>query len=405
MNGFGRRLEELGLVLEPAELERIRALLLSRLHEGLRERGREIAMLPAFLPPPEPETVGEAVAVDAGGTNLRAARVRLRPGGDAELASEVEECPLPGAAGRAQARAEQFFGAHGELLERLGDSRALPLGYCFSYPIRCQPDGDAVLERWTKEVRVGGVVGQPVGKLLRGHLEARGIRLGTIAVLNDTIAALMAGSLAAEAATHRSVGLIVGTGTNMGAYLPVRAMDKLGAERPPYSHMAVNFESGAFSPPLLGQADELVDRASVNPGAQRFEKAVSGAYLGRLFTAASSALGLPMDRPAFESDDVSELAAEPAEAAPNALARALVRRSADLVAAALAATAALLDGDGPLCVCAEGSLFWKAPGFADRVRETLDRMLRLAGHDAPSRFFSAPHANLVGSAAAALGAR
>ena len=43
--------------------------------------------------------------------------------------------------------------------------------------------------------------------------------------------------------------------------------------------MAINLESGNFSPPHLTTADDALDRASDNPGAQRFEKAVPGAWL------------------------------------------------------------------------------------------------------------------------------
>src|SRR5262249_40502680 len=152
-----------------------------------------------------------------------------------------------------------------------------------------RPDGDAVLLRWTKEVRVPGVEGAKVGVLLREHLCRHGVTPGPVFVLNDTIATLAAGSLAPEVVRRRTGGLVVGTGFNMGAYLPVTLLEKLAAASAawPSVLMAVNFESGAFSPPGLGAVDAEVDLASVGPGAQRFEKAVSEAYLGRLFAAAA----------------------------------------------------------------------------------------------------------------------
>jgi hexokinase len=191
------------------------------------------------------------------------------------------------------------------------------------------------------------------------------------------------------------VGLIVGTGSNVGAYLPMAVLRKLSSPGWPSDLMAVNFESGAFSPPGLGPADEDVDRASTNPGAQRFEKAVSGAYLGRVFSAAAARMGIGIPG-AVESSEVSRLAAEERGSAAGALARAVIDRSADLVAAALAATGDVIGGEGPLSVHAEGSLIRKGPGYAERVRSTLDRMR------VPAAITFGDDANLIGSALAAL---
>jgi hexokinase len=397
------RLRALALVLDDEQLQAVRNILRQRLEEGLAAPGRELAMLPAFLPPPPPGLAGEAVAMDAGGTHLRAARVVLAPGRVPGLPSGVAGEALPGAAGRPASDAAGFFAAHSRVLAAAGGGAGLPVGYCFSYPITSRPDGDAVLNAWTKEVRVEGMLGRAVGALLREHLSRAGHATGPVVVLNDTIAALEAGVSLPGVAASRAVGLIVGTGTNMGAFLPTARIPKLDeGQRRSMSHMAVNFESGAFVPPGLGPADEAVDRASLNPGAQRFEKAVSGAYLGQVFSAAALALGLPLPPGEVETRQVSEWAAAAGDGPLNSLARAVLARSADLVAAALAATADLLGGEGDLNVCAEGSLFWKGPGYAPRVRTTLERLLDQQGTPAAANLFSVENANLVGSALAAL---
>jgi hexokinase len=163
----------------------------------------------------------------------------------------------------------------------------------------------------------------------------------------------------------------------------------------------VNFESGAFSPPGLGVVDGDVDADSVDPGAQRFEKAVSGAYLGRLLTAAAARLGIALPTGAADSAEVSRLAVEEPGSPAGVVARAILDRSADLVAAALAATSDVIGGEGDLHVCAEGTLFAKAPGFRARAGATLDRMLAEHG-SARARFASAPDVNLIGCALAVL---
>ena len=76
------------------------------------------------------------------------------------------------------------------------------------------------------------------------------------------------------------------------------------------------------------------------------------------------------------------------------------RRSADLVASALTATDELLGGEGDLSVCAEGSLFWKAPGYAERVRRTVDELRASLGRAGRCQVIRVAHANLIGSAAA-----
>ena len=77
-------------------------------------------------------------------------------------------------------------------------------------------------------------------------------------------------------------------------------------------------------------------------------------------------------------------------------ARWLLGRSADMVAAGLAAVAEHLN-EGNLAIQAEGGLFWKATGYRDRVESTLTKLINrkfaiIRGQDV----------NLVGAAAAAL---
>jgi hexokinase len=62
----------------------------------------------------------------------------------------------------------------------------------------------------------------------------------------------------------------------------------------------------------------------------------------------------------------------------GAIAQALINRSADLVAAALGGLIGAYtpqDGGKDVGILAEGSLFWKTPGYSDRVIATLARLL------------------------------
>lgn len=400
MNDLLASLRALRLTPSLQDLSEVRLALLGRLREGATNDDRQLAMIPAFLSPPRPGLSGEAIAIDAGGTNLRAARVRVHASGEVEIIGTIHEAPLPGAKGRPEATAKEFFEAHVQVVKSAGlaEMAHAPIGYCFSYPSRVLPDGDASLLRWTKEVRVTGVEGNRVGTLLLEHLRAAGLTPGPLFILNDTIATLAAGARGGVDPT-RSVGLIVGTGTNMGAYLPTHALPKLPAADWSAAFMAVNFESGAFSPPGLGPADDDVDAASEHPGAQRLEKTISGAYIGAVFTAAARRLGLhPQDAPALDSAEVSRLAVEDASSAKGQVARAVIDRAADLVAAALAATNDLLGPGEDLYVSAEGSMFLHGHGFKERMAASLTTLLG----GTRVHVLSSKDANLAGTALAAL---
>lgn len=372
------------------ELQDIRGALAARIVAGLSTHGGEIAALPAYLAPPPEGMTGRAVVVDAGGTNLRAAIVELAPGGASRLLAGPESEKLPGGP---EVSAEEFFDAQAALVERLGPVHGLPVGYCFSYPSETLPSLDARLIRWTKGIQVPGVEGTSVGEALGRALGARRLRPGPVHVLNDTVATLIGGAFAHGGANRSSfIGLIVGTGNNMATFLPASRIPKLGTGHF-VAPMAVNLESGNFNPPHLQPFDDEVDAASENPGAQRFEKAVSGAYLPRLFARLR-----PAHPPLSSAADLVRLR-DGGSGEDQRIAGELLQRSADLVAAALAAVADVLEGPAEIGVLAEGSLFWGDPSYAPRTQAQLQALL---GERTRARIHRLDHVNLIGSACAAL---
>jgi hexokinase len=391
------------LTLDDARLEEIRRALAARIGEGLEADGREIAALPAFLPPPPPGLSGRAMVVDCGGTNIRAALVEVHPDhGPSILARSHEERirTLEQELARANDRTgEGFFTRQARLLREIVAEPGLPLGYCFSFPAAGEPSGDARLIRFTKDLAIPGVEGTQVGRRLAEALSAAGIGPARWVVENDTVASLIGGAgvqASAVAPAERFIGLIVGTGTNLAGFFSSARAPKLvktGAGRGP---MAINLESAAFAPPHLTRFDDAVDAASERPGSNRFEKALSGRYLPYLLKAALPELELDPER---GSGPVVQLRdSEDADPRARAAARALIDRSADLVASSLAA---MFDHYGPgprVTILAEGSLIWKTPGYAARVEATLGRM-------APGQPFlltKLDDANLFGAAYGAL---
>ncbi|MFH1468188.1 MAG: hypothetical protein ABIO70_27625 [Pseudomonadota bacterium] len=378
--------------LGPGALGRLSADFALQIREGLARGGARVAGLPAWLPRPAPDIEGAAVVVDLGGTHARAALVALCAEGGLHLLAGPVTAPVPGVGDPSVSR-EAFFDAQAALVAALDPPAGLPLGYCFSFPAAVEPDGDARLLRWTKDIRIAGVEGERVGALLVAALRRRGLVPGPVWVLNDTVAALLAGARRATRDHAHVIGLVVGTGTNMASFFPRASLPKLAGEGP---DMAVNLESGNLDPCETTLWDMEIDEASDNPGRQGFEKAVSGRYLPRLL---AQVLGDPSRcDPSEGAGALVRLRVGEGEVAETA--GAILDRSADLVACGLAALLEVL-GPGRALVAAEGGLFWKAGGYPERVGATLAALLGDAGRVHIARI---DDANLEGAAVAALAA-
>lgn len=386
------------LELERGDLEEIRRAMAERIRKGLSSGTGEIATLPAFLCPPRPKEAGPALVIDIGGTNLRAAAVEISPEGAGRLARKPALRPLD----LEWDSTEDFFDCQAELALSLGPPDGLPLGYCFSYPSRALPDGDAVLLQWHKELRVPGVIGNKVGKLLRESLARKGYTSPRVRVLNDTVAALIGGDLAYRRGGEFTafIGLVVGTGTNLAAYFPAHLLgERIPEELRGMDPMAVNLESGNFHPPHLSPFDDELDAGREDAGRQRLEKAVSGRFLPQLF---SYILEGRREPPFPAARAIFELAGD--HRSPRGeTARLIVNRSADLVAASLAGLIDTLETDGRIGILAEGGLIRHNPDYRKRLA---GRLAELLGDDPvrPDRFklLQLKNNNLIGAAAAVL---
>jgi len=377
-----------------------------RTRKGLSSDGAEIQCLPTYLPVQRATPSGRAMVLDLGGSHLRAAVVRLEDG-----AFDIEcgpiETSMPWKRNQELER-ERYLGVQAELLEGLDETGPLPLGYCFSYPARPTPDRDAKLLSWTKEICIPNTVGNKVGRLLLEFLHRRGrVRCSAVTVINDTVASLLAGRT--RPPKDAGIGLIVGTGTNMATFVSPRRIPKLSARAMPDAPLPVNLESGNFDTPHRTREDRMVDEASENPGRQRFEKAVSGAYLGRVMQAACPEADLDAESGAEALVRLAHPDREP-EPRRRVTAGRILLRSARLTAAAAAGLIGLLHAENPLRtvrIVAEGGLYWSdingIPAYAQQVERTVCRLLAaLEMPEVAVAIERIPDANLVGAAVAAL---
>jgi hexokinase len=392
-------------ILTPEQLIDIAEGMAREIRKGLAASDGDLLCLPTFILLSDRPDPGNALVIDVGGTHVRCAVVGLAAGHPPAVIQGPVTDKIPARRGAAIS-GNAFLESLAGVVERLRPPAGLPLGYCFSYPARPTPDGDAVILHWTKELFVEETIGRKAGGMLRDHLRDRfpELAIGEVIVINDTIAALLAGMSVSP--TDAPVGLIIGTGTNLALLLPPAHIPKLAGGPYRQTPLPVNLESGNFHPPHLNQWDEALDAASHNPGRQRFEKAVSGYYLPYLFKLACpesdldpAAGSAPLFARAYPATPPSTTSSE------TVLARQIIARSADLIAAALAGAAIVLTRDigaGSIGVTAEGGLFQAHHHYRETINAALRRLLTDLGLSGDLvTMQTVPMANLIGSALAA----
>lgn len=394
--------------LDNEQLKEMARSFLARVEEGLEKENAEIQCIPTFITSDTRCVEGEALVLDLGGTNYRVAVVDFDNGVPAIHPDNGWKKDMS-VMKRAGFTRDELFREQADMILEIKREREIPIGYCFSYPAESLPGGDARLLRWTKGVDIREMIGQLVGKPLLDYLNSKSdVKFTGIKVLNDTIASLFAGL------TDRSydayIGLIVGTGTNMATFIPAERIKKLDPACGVKGPVPVNLESGNFCPPFLTAVDDTVDATSDNPGRQRFEKAVSGMYLGDILKSAfpfdrfeeqfdARKLGSIMNYPDIYKDIYVQVA------------QWIYKRSAQLVAASLAGLIMLLKSYDKemrrICLVAEGSLFWsenkKDKNYHTLVMEKLRELLdELGMGDVEVYINNMNNANLIGTAIAAL---
>ena len=389
----------------PSALEAIARDLTRQMARGLVGEPSSLKMLQTFTRQPSGRERGRVVVVDWGGTKARAGLVELGGAGSVRMIAEealtFSETDKRGAP-------EPVFDLIARAVGRVARAQGVavaPLAFIYSYPARLERIDRAVALASTKGWALKGLEGQDVAGLLGAALLRTGLtRVRLAAVANDTVATLMLQSYRARGrdadAPPADVGLILGTGTNLAADLGPAGIRNLESG---------NFDGvAAVETPYDAALDREIDEPA--PGAQRFEKMVSGRYLGEILRralrdlgpraarkhwSAPSALATPF---ALDSAHLSRIAADrtgglddvdallrslgvPSTAEERqeirALGAAIARRAARLVGTALVGTLRFLGGElaDRRTIAVDGSLWGGYPGFEALVRETIVELL------------------------------
>ncbi|HOQ04840.1 MAG TPA: hypothetical protein PKY88_06470 [Anaerohalosphaeraceae bacterium] len=401
---------------------------LAEMQKGLAGKKSTVEMIPTYLEADADVPVGQRVIVaDAGGTNFRSATVifdeQRRP-----ILENLRLFSMPGI--EKEVSAEEFFKIMAGYFRDIGDASER-LGFCFSYPVEMYPNKDGRLLRFAKEIKAPSVIGQMIGERLNEALQAAGLGRKHIVLLNDTVATLLAGCGYQNRIFGGMIGFILGTGTNC-CYIEKNANILKKKDLDLSRSQIINTESGGFGHCHRGKLDIRFDKSTVNPGSQRFEKMISGAYLGGL-------LGLVI-RQACKDGLFSRQAAEPLSNLENlttkemneflehpygtgrlaaavrqglpedvqilyGLADRLTERAAKLAALNLS-SAALQSGQGtdptrPICIVAEGTTFYRMKSLKSRVEFYLKDYLENK-KGVFTEIVSVDNATLVGAAIAGL---
>lgn len=172
--------------------------------------------------------------------------------------------------------------------EGIRDEEIFRLGFTFSFPVQQIGINKGILMRWTKGFDIPDAIGKDVCELLQTEIDRLGLPVKVAALVNDTVGTLMARSYTSPGKQGTVLGAIFGTGTN-GAYIEKLSNIKKtvqGQFDDSTGDMVINTEWGSFDNQLnvLPNTtwDIKLDKDSINPGIQMFEKRVSGMFLGEI---------------------------------------------------------------------------------------------------------------------------
>ena len=423
-------LSKWGIEAASIDMKALLATFLSEMESGLeKESGSSLKMIPTYTEVVSGLAKGEPVIVlDAGGTNFRTCLVTFDEQGLAHI-EDFRKVSMPGV--KEEVTAQQFFSTFADEVERLID-KSDKIGFCFSYAAAITEDHDGIPLVFSKEIKAPEVIGKKVGASLLSELARRGYDVSKkkVAVLNDTVATLLAGQGApSDTAYSGYIGFILGTGTNTAYVERNSNISKLGLFDG--KSQIINIESGNFDF-CPGRLDREYFDSTKHPEQYHLEKMISGAYLGplstlviqkaiaegvlsstfakrfaQLGTVNTTVMSNYLEMP-FNSNYALVACCEGNEDDAIALwmiIDAVIARAAKLTAANLAATViksgAGTDPRKPVCINADGTTFYKTEYLKKYTEYYLHTYLQLE-HKRYYRFVRIDDSPTIGAAIAGL---
>ncbi len=410
------------------QMQQVVADIHAEMDKGLAGENSSLPMIPTYIKcSPQIHCNKKVVALDAGGSNLRAALVHFNDKGKPVIA-KFRKTTMPGRK-REVSKAEFYSLLVGHFAEFAGQAGSI--GLCFSYPSEITPDRDAIPTECTKEVKAPGILGESIISNIRETLAHNGLKSDhSVVVINDTPATLLAGTSSSPEKHYSDyIGFVLGTGMN-GCYQESR-IPKINWT----GHFAqlINTECGSFSIFPRGSVDKKLDVYTAAPGKYLFEKVISGGYFGAycrvvimdavqqgLFSLPASARLVSIS--SLQTKEVNSYLHNPQDI-DNPLTAALadssdedqttlfelldtlLERAAKLTACCISALVLRNDGGRnplhPVCVTIDGTTFYRYYRFQSRVESYLNSYL-LKKKERYYEIKKVTEAPLIGAAIAAL---
>lgn len=169
---------------------------------------------------------------------------------------------------------------------RSGDP--MPMGLAWSFPLeQTSPNGGNICPMGKSFLACDGLIGQDLGATCNKMFRELQVNVEVISIVNDSNATLLS---SAYLNPSTRFGLILGTGVNIAAHLPVNLVGRTKfGDRPDSwyeqaSHVMVNTELGMFGRDILPLTrwDKILKAGHERPDFQPLEHPVSGYYLGEV---------------------------------------------------------------------------------------------------------------------------
>ncbi|XP_045134088.1 hexokinase type 2-like isoform X2 [Portunus trituberculatus] len=276
------------LVLNHEAMKEVCSCLQEEINRGLGKDSNPEATIKCFptyvRELPNGKENGRFLALDLGGTNFRVLLIEL--GAKCTMDSRIYAVPQPIMVGPGEGLFDHIAECLASFIkERDLGTELLPLGFTFSFPCKQEGLTKARLACWTKGFKCAGVEGRDVVELLKQAIARRGdVKIKICAVLNDTTGTLMS---CAWKNHNCRIGLIVGTGTNACYMEKLEKVELWDGSTDEPHQVIINTEWGAFGDNgcldfVRTEYDNTIDRESINPGRQLYEKMISGMYMGEI---------------------------------------------------------------------------------------------------------------------------
>ncbi|CAO3596751.1 unnamed protein product [Absidia cylindrospora] len=279
------------------------------MEKGLDHEGATVPMIPSFVTGrPSGTETGRYLALDLGGTNLRVCEFELQGHGKYSVHQQKYVVSDQLKTGEMRHLCDFIADCVDNFISESGADHleeALQLGFTFSFPVLQTDINRGTLMHWTKGFNCTGAINKDVVVMLQDAFLRKNLNVHIAAIVNDTVGTLMAHTYLHPETT---IGVILGTGTNACYYEKLAGIKKWKTEKV-FEDMVINMEWGAFDNERrvlpLTPYDNKLDRESINPRQQIFEKLISGMYLGEI--ARNAILNLVDQRMLFDGQSSVEL--------------------------------------------------------------------------------------------------